>query len=315
MIPTISVIMSVYNGEKYLREAIDSILNQTFKDFEFIIIDDGSTDNSAEIIKSYDDNRIVLIQQGNKGLAAALNEGIKIARGKYIARMDADDISEPDRFEVQFQYMEKNPECVVVGSLSNIISKDANFLYLEERSTDKSQLKKTLPNDTPFAHGSSFIRTSVLSSIDGYKSKMRFSQDVLLWIDLCGLGDFAIIPKPLYNFRINPFSNQRKSNKYIEIQRSIVNEYYKKKSLNLKKLELLPTIGGGLTVKQKMTQYYLTMGYIYLTKQVCKPMARANLIQSLKYDIFNFKVYFYLILCVLPESIINYLINLKRRRK
>ena len=108
----ISVVMSVYNGEIYLYEAIESILNQTFTNFEFIIIDDGSTDNSAEIIKSYDDNRIVLIQQGNKGLAAALNEGIKIAKGKFIARMDADDISLPTRLETQIQFMEAHLEYV-----------------------------------------------------------------------------------------------------------------------------------------------------------------------------------------------------------
>lgn len=311
----ISVIISFYNGEKYIREAIESILKQTFENFEFIIIDDGSTDNSAEIIKSYNDHRIILIQQENKGLAAALNEGIKIAKGKYIARMDTDDISEPDRFTIQLQYMENNPRCVVVGSLSNIISKDGDFLYLAENSIDNNELKKALPYNTPFAHGSSFIRTSALRSVGLYKGQMRFSQDVLLWIDLAELGDFAIIPKPLYNFRITPFSNQRKSKEYIEIQRSVVNGYYKNRTLNVEKLKLLPTIGGGLTVKQKMTQYYLSIGIIYLTKQVRKPIARANLLQSLKYDIFNFKAYAYLLLSIFPKNINHYLRNLKRGKK
>lgn len=92
--PTISVVISVYNGEKYLSEAIESVLNQTYKDFEFIIINDGSTDNSLEIIKKYQnqDERIVLISRENKGLVSSLNEGIEKAKGKYIARMDADDI-------------------------------------------------------------------------------------------------------------------------------------------------------------------------------------------------------------------------------
>ena len=310
--PQISVVMSVYNGEKYLHEAIDSILDQTSTDFEFIIIDDGSTDDSAEIINLYSDNRIKLIQQENKGLAAALNEGIKIAKGKYIARMDADDISEPDRFDVQFQYMEENPRCVVVGSLSNIISKDGDFLYLEERSTDKSELKKTLPNDTPFAHGSGFMRASALHSVGGYKEQMRFSQDVLLWIDLAELGDFAIIPRPFYNFRITPFSNQRKSKKYIKIQRSVVNEYFRYRTLNMEKLALLPTLGGGLTVKQKMTKYYLGMGVIYLSKQFCKPMARSNLIKALEYDMFNIKAYIYLLLSCFSQATILKLKNIRK---
>ena len=95
--PTISVVMSVFNGEKHLRQAIDSILDQTCSDFEFIIIDDGSTDHSAGIIKSYQDQRIILLQQANKGLSNALNKGISVAKGKYFARMDADDISLPGR--------------------------------------------------------------------------------------------------------------------------------------------------------------------------------------------------------------------------
>ena len=102
--------MSVYNGEKYLAEAIKSILNQTYKNFEFIIVNDGSKDNSVEIIKNYmkKDNRIVLIDRENKGLPYSLNEGISIAKGQYIARMDADDISLSNRFEKQIKYMEEN---------------------------------------------------------------------------------------------------------------------------------------------------------------------------------------------------------------
>ena len=101
--PAISVVMSVYNGEKYLRDSIDSILGQTFKDFEFIIIDDGSTDSTLKIIKDYRDPRIVLISRKNKGLAESLNEGIKKAKGTYIVRQDADDISNEDRIKKLFE--------------------------------------------------------------------------------------------------------------------------------------------------------------------------------------------------------------------
>src|SRR2546430_10111904 len=100
MMCDISVILSVYNGEEYLKECIESILVQTFKSFEFIIVDDGSTDNSKSIINSYNDPRIKLISQKNQGLASALNTGIKHAQGKYIARMDADDIAMPNRFRL-----------------------------------------------------------------------------------------------------------------------------------------------------------------------------------------------------------------------
>lgn len=114
--PKISVVMPTYNAEKYLREAIDSILNQTYSDFEFLIIDDNSTDKTLEIIESYNDSRIRVIKGDCKGIAAALNKGLEEAKGEYIARMDADDISVPERFEVQVDFMEKHPDVGVCAS-------------------------------------------------------------------------------------------------------------------------------------------------------------------------------------------------------
>jgi glycosyltransferase involved in cell wall biosynthesis len=120
--PRISVVMSVYNGEKYLRQAIESILQQTYTDFEFIIIDDGSTDSSREIIQSYDDKRIrLVINEQNIGLTKSLNKGIRLAKGEFIARMDADDISLPQRFEKQVAYLDSHPEVGVLGTYANII--------------------------------------------------------------------------------------------------------------------------------------------------------------------------------------------------
>ena len=117
----ISVVMSVYNGEKYLREAIDSILSQTYQNFEFIVIDDCSSDNTSYILKSYTDARMQIIRNDrNLKLPASLNKGLKIAKGKYIARMDADDIAMPDRFAKQVEYLEEHSDVAVVGgSFSN----------------------------------------------------------------------------------------------------------------------------------------------------------------------------------------------------
>ena len=115
--PTVTVLLSVYNGERYLRESIESILNQTFTDFEFLIINDGSTDDSRRIISSYDDPRIQLIDnEQNIGLSQSLNKGLKLARGTYIARQDADDISEPERLAKQVSYMDRNPHIALLGS-------------------------------------------------------------------------------------------------------------------------------------------------------------------------------------------------------
>ena len=125
--PLITVLMSVYNGERYLHEAIESILNQTFTDFEFLIINDGSTDSTRDIITSYTDSRIRLIDnEQNIGLTKSLNKGIDLARGKYIARMDADDISMPERLEVQYNFLEKNIEYSLVSSGAYLIDENNN---------------------------------------------------------------------------------------------------------------------------------------------------------------------------------------------
>ncbi|HKQ33129.1 MAG TPA: glycosyltransferase family A protein, partial [Thermodesulfobacteriota bacterium] len=117
MTPKVTVLMTVYNGEKFLNEAIDGILNQTFRDFEFLIINDGSTDGSREIIKSYKDPRINLVDnESNIGLTASLNRGLSLAGGEYIARQDADDISLPERLEKQISILERNPDIALLGS-------------------------------------------------------------------------------------------------------------------------------------------------------------------------------------------------------
>src|SRR3989337_2996755 len=123
----VSVIMSVYNGERHLRESVDSILNQTFQDFEFIIINDGSKDQSKYILESYKDERIKLIHNKNMGLTKSLNIGISIAKGKYIARQDADDISEPERLKTQYDFMEANPGLGLIGSQFEVIKENGEI--------------------------------------------------------------------------------------------------------------------------------------------------------------------------------------------
>ena len=128
--PKVTVLMSVYNGEKYLQEAIDSILEQTFKDFEFLIINDGSTDKTGEILESYHDLRIKIINnEKNIGLTKSLNKGLKLARGEYIARQDADDISMPERLEKEVEFLETHQDYAVVGAFAKIINKNSEILF------------------------------------------------------------------------------------------------------------------------------------------------------------------------------------------
>ena len=159
--PVISILMSVYNGEKYLHAAVDSILKQTFKDFEFIIINDGSIDRSREILESYQDERIVLIHQENKGLTRALNKGLSLAKGEFIARMDADDSCKPERLEKQVAFLRENPGIVLLGSNCFNIDGDGDIIGQIDLPTGGVQIKWNLLfyNCLQQSHKSAFFST------------------------------------------------------------------------------------------------------------------------------------------------------------
>jgi len=200
--PFASVLMPVYNAEKYLAEAIESILHQTYSNFEFLIFDDGSTDNSLNIIKAHKDPRIkVFHSQANDGLVKHLNKGIDIAKGKYIVRMDADDISHPTRLEEQVAFMEKNPEVGVCGSYVEVFGKMA---YISKLPTDHEQMIVALLYFTPIIHPSVIIRKDVLDYFNiRYKPAFLFAEDTELWYQLSKVTRLANIPRVLLKYRIH----------------------------------------------------------------------------------------------------------------
>lgn len=198
----ISVIMSVYNAEDFLDESIQSILNQTFKDFEFIIINDGSSDTSLQIIEKYKDNRIVLISRENRGLVESLNEGLVIAKGKYIARMDADDISFPKRLEEQYDFMEKNPNIGVSGTWVEVFGKTVPN-YIGRYSCWNKMIKAELLFSSPFAHPSVIIRRKVLAKYNlSYNGECLHAEDYELWYQCSKVTELANLPHVLLRYRI-----------------------------------------------------------------------------------------------------------------
>ena len=201
--PKVSVVMPAYNAEKYIGEAIDSILNQTFEDFEFIIIDDCSSDRTAEIIKSYTDKRIRFYQnEHNMGVAATLNRGLDLATGEYIARMDSDDISLPERFEKQVQYMSINPNTAVLGAAIELFGAQSGKRYF---STDYEHLKVDLLFGNCFAHPAVMMRASCFG-----KGKLQYDnmfnkmEDFDMWVRTAELYEIASLPIILLKYRIHP---------------------------------------------------------------------------------------------------------------
>lgn len=203
-IPIVSVIMPVYNAEEYVGLAIESILNQDFRKFEFIIIDDGSTDNSLNIIKTYIDPRIVLVRnETNLKLVASLNKGLHIARGKYIARMDADDISLPARLGKQVEFMEEHPEVGVCGTWVELFGGgEGRGCY----SNDPGIAKGTLLFGCSVAHPSVMMSREILESGLSYSPSYPHAEDYALWVQIAKTHQISNLAEVLLKYRIS--SNQ-----------------------------------------------------------------------------------------------------------
>lgn len=200
--PRVTVLMPVFNGEKYLGEAIESILNQTFADFEFLIINDGSTDNSVSIIQSYPDSRIKLLHNdGNRGLIATLNRGIEFARGEYIARMDCDDISLPKRLAKQMEFMDQHQEVGVCGTWISTIGRNK----VVKPPTEHDAIVCRLMFESCLLHPTVIIRRSVLRE-NGifYDHGYLHAEDYELWVRCSKFCKLANLGEVLFHYRIHP---------------------------------------------------------------------------------------------------------------
>lgn len=189
--PKVSVIMSVYNAEKYLRESVQSILGQTCTDFEFIIVNDGSTDTSKEILESFSDPRIKIINQKNRGLTESLNTAIRESKGMYIARMDADDISFPERFEKQISFLDTHPDIAMCGTQCDVYK-------VPQTHRD---IKRMMLFHNPFIHPSTMIRSSVLKQ-NLYDTSFRHLQDYELWTRIVPFYKTANLPDVLLKYTV-----------------------------------------------------------------------------------------------------------------
>ncbi|MDL2241913.1 glycosyltransferase family 2 protein [Bacteroidales bacterium OttesenSCG-928-L03] len=198
--PLVTAIMPVYNAELYLREAIDSIVNQTYTNWELLIIDDCSTDGSWEIIISYDDPRIIVLKnEENQGHHKTGNKGIRMAKGKYITRMDADDISLPRRFEKQVCFLEEHPESVLCASHARVIG-DFKNLFVVPKKDELIKLAFLFQN--PLIHSSVMVRAETLKR-HAYPEDVRVAGDFQLWVDMQEEGMFSSIPEVLFEYRMH----------------------------------------------------------------------------------------------------------------
>jgi glycosyltransferase involved in cell wall biosynthesis len=270
--PLISVVLPVYNCEKYISAAIDSILKQTFNDFELIIINDGSSDRSEQLILSFSDVRIKYIKQENKGLAKTLNYGVSVSQGEFIARMDADDISEPFRFERQFDVFKKNPDVGIVSSNVQYINEEGSAMGFSLSYTSEMLVLKALKKGNVIFHPSVMFKKDIFELVGGYDEVIGcYFEDYLLWLEMLRKTRIAIIRKPLVRYRILPNSLSRSKPlgmNSVERKVAIAGGYYDglymdfKDALNTDKLSVVKRI--------KVTHKYLHWPLSFIKNMVSK---------------------------------------------
>ena len=237
--PKISVIMPAYDAEKYIAEAIESTLNQTFADFEFVIIDDGSTDSTGKIIEEYarKDERIIFLKnQKNVKISKTLNKGIKIAKGKYIARRDADDWSHPDGLEKQYHFMEEHPEIGISGGSMEVVDKHGKRIGIRRYNLTDAAIRKKLFRYSPFSHPLVMIRRDILSKCGLYNPELVPAEDYDLYFRIGMLSKFGNLDDIILKYKmleesITSRKEREMESKTLAIRKKAVREYGYKMSL------------------------------------------------------------------------------------
>jgi glycosyltransferase involved in cell wall biosynthesis len=206
-LPKISVLMPAYNAAKYIYKAIASVLDQTYSDFELLIINDGSTDDTASVALSFNDPRIVLINTEHEGIAAALNTGLRLADGSFIARFDADDICLPQRLEKQLNFLEDHPDYVLVGSDAEYILENGDFLFnFQCIAHSNEEIQRNLYVYCPFIHSTVMYKRDEVIKAGGYNVHAHNFEDYLLWTSISKVGKLQNLREPLIKVRLNASS-------------------------------------------------------------------------------------------------------------
>ncbi len=309
--PQITVLMPAYNAAAYIREAIDSVLQQTFTDFELLIVNDGSTDETVDIIRSYEDNRIVLINQANGGVADALNTGLKHARAPYIARFDADDICYHKRLEIQYDFMLSNPEYIILGSAADYMDMQGGYVFnYQPAGHSDDQIQQLDYTVCPFIHSTVFYKKAVVVEAGGYNTHAYGFEDHFLWRQILKQGKVFNFSQSLITVRLNPSSvtmdekwcSQRFLHiKYSALQKTCITEAQGEELFHISATEHKAEIKEGA--------YHALLAKKFLWNNHQPKKARENLREVLSVNRLHWKSYGLFALSFLPEGVLLKLYN------
>lgn len=301
--PAVTVLMPAYNAGKYIAEAIDSILQQTFTNFEFLIIDDGSTDDTLSIVQRYRDARIRLVSRPNKGLIASLNEGLQLAAAPLVARFDADDVCLPERLSVQLQFLQEHPDYVLVA---------ADVIYMDEAGLPLTrinpagytyeEIKANIYRKCPFLHPTVTFRKEAVLEAGGYPPNAVTFEDHLLWTKLLSKGKMCNLNRVLLHVRLNPASvtidERWRGKEFIELRlRSLQNGYVGEQDA----IRLREIIASQNTPGYKLASYHAMIGKKYLWDNPKPGRARAHLAQAIRAYPQSAEPYFLWLMSFLPS--------------
>lgn len=313
--PQITVLMPAYNAGKYIREAITSVLEQSFADFELLIVNDGSTDDTADIINSFNDERIVVLSQENKGVAAALNNGLRHAQAPYIARFDADDVCYPYRLQVQYDFITSHPYYSIIGSGVDYTDVNGDLIFTwQPDALSHNQIRQLSYRICPFIHSSVFYKRDTVLNAGGYNELAYTFEDHFLWAGILKHEKAFNLNQPLIKVRLNAESvtidEKWRTGKFRQIKYNAL----RKGSITEAEGRQLSEIGiKQLSPRIKKGAYYALLGKKYLWNNYQPEKARENLLKTLSISPLHLKNYFLLLMSFLPERMLMSLYQLGKR--
>lgn len=314
--PDITVLMPAYNAAKYIREAVNSVLRQTFDNFELLIINDGSTDNTAEIALSFTDPRVVVVNCEHKGVADTLNTGLKLANAPLVARFDADDICVPTRLETQFNFLYDHPEYVLVGSDADYVLEHGDFLFsFKCIAHSNEEVQENLYVYCPFIHSAVMYRREAVIRAGGYNIHAHNFEDYLLWTNLAKVGKMQNLREPLIKVRLNASSATIDEKWRGERFRQLKRQATTRGSITEEEgNELLEIIKRQDVRKIKEGAYHALCGKKFLANNYQPKKARVHVRQAISIRPLRFDNYLLYAASYLPESFIAWLHKLSPNR-
>lgn len=309
MNPQVTVLMPAYNAGKYVAAAVRSVLDQTFSDFELLIVDDGSSDDTVSIIQGFTDPRIRIIRQEQGGVAAALNTGLSYARGIYVCRFDADDICFPQRLARQVHFLDGHPTYLVVGSDAEYISEDGEHLFdFRCAGHTHKEIIDRLYTNCPFIHSAVMYRKEAIIRAGGYSTLAHNFEDYLLWVNLASAGKCFNLDEALIRVRINPASatidERWRGRRFSRLKQAVIGRGY---ITEKESEELLSIIRKQETKKIKEGAYHALCGKKFLHENYRPARARWHVTRAIHAYPLRLDNYAIFAVSFLPPGIIRWL--------